>query len=125
VSPSSELLIIINNAAAKARAAWPQVQKQLAAANIAVAFRETKYAGDATNIVREALRSSTKTIAVVGGDGTLSEAAEGFFEFGSNLNDLPARLAFVTVVFDHLFASMLPQWALAGKPRRAWQRREI
>ena len=92
MSPSSELLVIINNAAAKARAAWPRVQEELSAANISFAFHETKHVGDATNVVREALHSGTKTVAVVGGDGTLSEAAEGFFEFALDLNDFPTRV---------------------------------
>lgn len=35
---------------------------------------------DATRLVREALRDGAAGIAVVGGDGTLSEAVNGFFE---------------------------------------------
>lgn len=40
----------------------------------------TTRAGDATRLVREALKAGTEGIAVVGGDGTLNEASNGFFE---------------------------------------------
>ena len=75
------LLVLINNAAAKARKAWPSVRLQLASSGIAFNCYETKCAGDATRRTRDALREGYETIAVVGGDGTLSEAADGFFEF--------------------------------------------
>ena len=74
-----KLLIIINHAAAKARHAWPIVRKQLEKSGIDFVFRETSQPGDATIQTRAALKAGVTTIAVVGGDGTLSEAAEGFF----------------------------------------------
>jgi diacylglycerol kinase (ATP) len=83
-------LIIINNAAAKARKAWPAVRKQLEAAGIDIDFHETTAAGDATIKTRAALKSGVTTIAVVGGDGTLSEAAGGFFEFSERPGELPS-----------------------------------
>lgn len=45
---------------------------------------QTTFAGDATERTRNALQAGYETIAVVGGDGTLSEAAEGFFQFPVN-----------------------------------------
>ena len=84
-------LIIINNAAARSRAAWPTVEPRLKAAGIAFEAYETNRAGDATEKVRVALKSGVSTIVVVGGDGTLSEAAEGFFEF-NNTSELPAPI---------------------------------
>jgi len=86
------LLIIINNAAAKAREAWPLIRERLADANVGFTHRETTCIGDATTTTREALKSGTRTIAVVGGDGTLSEAVEGFFEFAPDLNDMPSQI---------------------------------
>lgn len=74
-------LIIINNAAAKARRAWPIVRSSLESAGVNFDFYETTAPADATVRTREALRNGITTIAVVGGDGTLSEAAEGFFDF--------------------------------------------
>ena len=86
------LLIIINNAAAKARRAWPTIRSHLIAVNIQFDSYETTGPGDATERSRSALRAGTTTIAIVGGDGTLSEAAEGFFEFSDYSGSLPAPI---------------------------------
>jgi YegS/Rv2252/BmrU family lipid kinase len=45
---------------------------------------ETTHAGDATKRTRSSLRDGYRIVAIVGGDGTLSEAATGFFEFGED-----------------------------------------
>jgi len=87
-----DALIIINQAAAKARRAGPIIQQQLQAAKFKFHSYETQAPGDATKKTRSALRSGTTTIAVVGGDGTLSEVAEGFFEFQANLNLWPTPI---------------------------------
>lgn len=86
------LLIIVNNAAAKARRAWPLVREQLGSAGIEFEVHETTHAGDATAKTQAALRSGVTTIAAVGGDGTLSEAAQGFFQFAENPKNLPALI---------------------------------
>ena len=86
------MLIIINNFAAKARRSWPIIQKQLDAANITCLVHETTAPGDATTRTRAALRAGVETVVVVGGDGTLSEAAEGFFEFNSDPALLPTQI---------------------------------
>jgi YegS/Rv2252/BmrU family lipid kinase len=85
-------LIIINHAAAKARKAWPVVRSRLVEEGTEFDFYETTRAGDATTRTRAALRSGVTTVGVVGGDGTLSEAAEGFFEFSPNLEYLPSPI---------------------------------
>lgn len=85
-------LILINNAAAKARHAWPLVRGKLEASELVFDSYETSRPGDATERTREALKTGVTTIAVVGGDGTLSEAAQGFFEFSENLDELPLPL---------------------------------
>ena len=84
-----QTLVIINNAAAKARRVWPTIRQQLDSAGFNYQSYETQAAGDATSKTREALRNGVNRIAVVGGDGTLSEATEGFFEFNNNLDELP------------------------------------
>lgn len=86
------MLIIVNNAAAKARHAWRSVRNQLLAAGIEFDVHETTHAGDATVKTQAALQSGVTTIAVVGGDGTLSEAAQGFFQFAENPEQLPALI---------------------------------
>ena len=94
-------LIIVNHAAAKARHAWPVVRSRLVEAEIEFDSYETTRPGDATIQTRAALRRGVTTIAVVGGDGTLSETAQGFFEFSERVTDLPlpinsqARLAII------------------------------
>lgn len=85
-----ETLVIINKVAAKAREVWPIIEKQLEEAKFNYQLYETLHQGDATGRTRKALREGTEMIAVVGGDGTLSEVAEGFFEFNSNSEVLPA-----------------------------------
>lgn len=82
-------VVIINNAAAKARRKWPLVRAQLLSAGLSIDEYETTKPRDATERVRDALKSGVKTIVVVGGDGTLSEAAEGFFEFSRDIAELP------------------------------------
>jgi YegS/Rv2252/BmrU family lipid kinase len=84
VVDQSNLFIIINNVAARARAAWPCVRQRLQAEGIEFEAAVTSCAGDATLRTRAALRADYRTIAVIGGDGTLSETAEGFFELAQN-----------------------------------------
>ncbi|HVF56530.1 MAG TPA: diacylglycerol kinase family protein [Pyrinomonadaceae bacterium] len=77
---SDSLLVIINNAAARARLAWPRVREALEKSGVSFREHHTTHAGDAQAQARAALRSGTSIVAAVGGDGTLSEVASGFFE---------------------------------------------
>ncbi|HEY0546453.1 MAG TPA: YegS/Rv2252/BmrU family lipid kinase [Pyrinomonadaceae bacterium] len=76
---AARLLVIINNVAAKARRVRPRIEAALRENGIKFDTHTTTRAGDATTRTRAALREGYKVIAVVGGDGTLSEAAAGFF----------------------------------------------
>lgn len=91
---SQSTLVIINPAASRAEGAWPGIRSALSANGLRFDIYETAFAGDATRRTREALREGYSTVAVVGGDGTLSEAAAGFFEFkadsGSENISLPS-----------------------------------
>jgi diacylglycerol kinase (ATP) len=86
-------LIIVNNAAAKARGVWPKIKARLEVEQVEFDSYETIRPGDATVRTRAALRASLNTVAVVGGDGTLGEAAEGFFELNENSDEFPAPLS--------------------------------
>jgi YegS/Rv2252/BmrU family lipid kinase len=86
------VLIIVNNVAAKARQAWPAIKRQLDAAGVAYKTYQTQRRGDATLQARVALNAGVQLIAVVGGDGTLSEAAEGFFQFHDDLDVPPSPI---------------------------------
>ncbi|HKR01666.1 MAG TPA: diacylglycerol kinase family protein [Pyrinomonadaceae bacterium] len=85
-------LVIINPASARARRAWPGIKEALVEAGVQFDAHETTHAGDATLRTRAALREGYRTIAVVGGDGTLSEAASGFFDFAEEGSQDSARL---------------------------------
>src|SRR5205823_493674 len=74
-----ELFVIVNYNAARARGAWAQVRPALDAAGVRFRAHEAKQAGDAQARARVALGEGYRTIAVVGGDGTLGEVAAGFF----------------------------------------------
>lgn len=88
------MLIIINNVAAKARQSWPKIKSQLDAAGVDYQTHHTNRQGDATLKTRAALKSGVQLIVVVGGDGTLSEAAQGFFlfQFNDDLEVLPTAI---------------------------------
>ena len=74
-----ELFVIVNRQAARARQAWATARTTLGAAGIAFDVHEARQPGDAQARARLALNEGYRTIAVVGGDGTLSEVAAGFF----------------------------------------------
>jgi diacylglycerol kinase (ATP) len=74
-----ELFVIINRQAARAREAWATARTTLDAAGVAFDAHEARQPGDAQTRARLALNEGYRTIAVVGGDGTLSEVAAGFF----------------------------------------------
>jgi YegS/Rv2252/BmrU family lipid kinase len=86
------VLIIVNNVAAKARQSWPKIKSQLDAAGVDYNTHHNNQTGDATLQARAALKSGEQLIVVVGGDGTLSEAAEGFFQFNDDIERLPTTI---------------------------------
>ena len=71
---------------------WPTIKKELDASGVEYQAYETTARGDATGKTRASLRSGVTSIVVVGGDGTLSEAAEGFFELHDDLDRLPTPI---------------------------------
>ncbi|HVG29165.1 MAG TPA: diacylglycerol kinase family protein [Pyrinomonadaceae bacterium] len=72
--------VIVNHSAARARAAWGVVRRALDDAGVSFDAHEARAFGDARASARDALRAGYRTVAVVGGDGTLSEVVNGFFE---------------------------------------------
>ncbi len=71
---------------------WPRYEILLREAGLSFEAALTQYPEHATTLAREALKSGFTTILSVGGDGTLNEVANGFFESGSPINE-NARLA--------------------------------
>jgi YegS/Rv2252/BmrU family lipid kinase len=82
----------LNNQAAKARRVWPYIKTTLEQRGVAFDVHVTSRAGDATAAVRAALREGYDVIAVVGGDGTLSEAAAGFFALDKAFDNVPSAI---------------------------------
>ncbi|HEY0174721.1 MAG TPA: diacylglycerol kinase family protein [Pyrinomonadaceae bacterium] len=74
------LFVIVNHTAARARLAWPRVREALSVAGVSFEAHESTRPGETEERTRAALRQGFGTIAAVGGDGTLSAAASGFFE---------------------------------------------
>jgi diacylglycerol kinase family enzyme len=74
------LLVIVNHAAARARRAWPRVRAYLEEEWIRFDAHESVGPGETEGRTREALAGGYSAVAVVGGDGTLSAAAAGYFE---------------------------------------------
>jgi len=78
---TSAFVLVVNPHAGAGRvsAVLPAIESALRARGASFRTELTRGHGDATRIVRAALRDGAEGVAVVGGDGTLSEAAHGFF----------------------------------------------
>jgi diacylglycerol kinase family enzyme len=75
----TQLFVVVNNSAARARAAWPRVRDALAGAGLRFEAQEPSTPRETEGAVRAAFTEGFRTVAVVGGDGTLSAAASGYF----------------------------------------------
>jgi diacylglycerol kinase (ATP) len=93
MSDSTRLFVIINRAAARARRAWPLVREALAGSGVAFDAHESSVQGETEERTRAALVAGYGTIAVVGGDGTLSAAATGYFRAVEDVGDAEALKA--------------------------------
>jgi YegS/Rv2252/BmrU family lipid kinase len=73
--------LVVNPRAGAGRAErhLPRVLRALESAGARFEVLRTSRPGDATQLVREALLRGTEGVAVIGGDGTLNEATNGFF----------------------------------------------
>ena len=74
------LFVVVNHVAARARTAWPRVREALVRAGLAFEANESARPGETEEQTRAALGRGFATVAAMGGDGTLSAAASGFFE---------------------------------------------
>lgn len=80
------IAVIVNPRAGDGRTArrWPELRGKIEAALGPVEFFETREGGHATELARAALARGARAVVAVGGDGTVSEVVNGFFE-----NDAP------------------------------------
>lgn len=122
-------LIIINFKAARANEAWKDIEPKLKAIDVRFDSHVTTWEGNATEATRKALREGYDTIAVIGGDGTLSETAEGFFEFGMRNAEGGMNIALPHAINSNAVLAVMPSGTgddfargLSGKrePRTHW-----
>jgi len=79
---SATTVAVVNPAscAGKTGRAWPELRRALAAAGVEVEERLTREPRQATELTRQALRDGAGRVVAVGGDGTLNEVVNGFFD---------------------------------------------
>src|SRR5581483_7856203 len=77
-----DTLVVVNPASAGGRTAkqWPLLQRCLVDAGVDFEARITSAPADAIRLTREALREGFQRIVGVGGDGTLNEIVNGWFD---------------------------------------------
>jgi YegS/Rv2252/BmrU family lipid kinase len=74
--------MIVNPASANGATAgrWPEIARRAAAHGLDVETRLTEAPGHAADLTRQALRDGAELIVAVGGDGTISETVNGFYD---------------------------------------------
>ena len=79
---AADTLVVVNprSAAGRTGREWPEIQRILVGAGLRFDHRLSRSQADATHLCREGLRSGYRRIVAVGGDGTLNEVLNGFFE---------------------------------------------
>lgn len=81
-SKNTKSVVIINpaSAAGKTKERWHEMENVILQKKLSFDLRFTKAPGHATEIAREAIQNNAPTVIAVGGDGTISEVAAGFFD---------------------------------------------
>ncbi len=79
-----DVLVIVNPASGGGRTGrrWPEVESRIRAAGVDFDVATTTRPLEATEIARRAVREGRPVVAAAGGDGTLNEVLNGFFEAG-------------------------------------------
>jgi len=88
----SDTIVIVNPAAGAGRVAreWQRTAATLREAGLDFEERFTTAPNHATELARDAVRAGTRAVVALGGDGTLNEVANGFFENGEALTTVSA-----------------------------------
>ncbi|MGE5543492.1 MAG: diacylglycerol/lipid kinase family protein [Bacillota bacterium] len=92
-------MVIVNPASANGRTGrnWPRIAEQLRNAGIEFDAQITSKSKEATQLTRTALKRGYRVIIAVGGDGTLNEVLNGFFELENGCPINPeARLGLIS-----------------------------
>jgi YegS/Rv2252/BmrU family lipid kinase len=90
--------VVVNPRSGGGRTAreWKTIEAALRGAYPMMAVAMTRRRGEATELVRAALREGHHEIVAVGGDGTINEAVNGFFDVAGRAISPDAVFAFVT-----------------------------
>jgi diacylglycerol kinase (ATP) len=88
--------VVVNPAAAGGRAGkhWPRISRELTDALGAFDSALTTKSGEASSLVRSAIKNGAKTVIAVGGDGTVNEAVNGLCD-GENAPASDVSFGFV------------------------------
>ena len=88
--------MVVNPASANGKTGrrWPGIVREAKAAGLDPDVRVTEAPGHATELTRRALRNGARRIIALGGDGTVSEVVNGFFD-GDETVSAEAELAVV------------------------------
>ncbi len=76
------MFFIINPASARGRTLreWDRARRELERRQVVFTEHITAYAGEATTVARGALQAGRDCVVAVGGDGTLNEVVNGYFD---------------------------------------------
>lgn len=74
--------VVVNLKAGNTRRDWPKIRPALESAFPLMQVAESRARGQAAQLVRAALKDGHLDIVAVGGDGTINEALNGFFDRG-------------------------------------------
>lgn len=87
-----KIFIIVNPASSHGRTKkrWSRIKEHLMREGLNFEFVLTGWPGDATGLCRDALQRDYNLLIVVGGDGTLNEVVNGFFEADSEKREQAA-----------------------------------
>lgn len=91
------IFVLVNPASANGttREVWPQIAAAMEAKGLNFEYQMTTAASQASVLVRSALKQGKTTIVSVGGDGTVNEVVNGFFEGERPINP-QARLGIIS-----------------------------
>jgi len=78
--PGTVLVVNPQSAGGKTQQRWPLLRATIQEAYGTFEERFTRASGDATRLTREALREGAYLVVAVGGDGTINEVVNGFFD---------------------------------------------
>jgi YegS/Rv2252/BmrU family lipid kinase len=78
--PSTVVVVNPRSAGGKTERRWPQLRQIIHEAYGPFEERFTKAPGDGTTLAREALQGGAELVVALGGDGTINEVVNGFFD---------------------------------------------